>query len=587
MGLGFGIGVTLIFVVLAPFIFGQMKDHPKGLTVLFAAEMWERFSYYGMRALLIFYLTWHFLIDRTMAYQTYAAYVALVYLAPLLGGYLADKYIGFRKAVTFGAVMLVAGHGLMSLHGAPAKEVLTVEGASYEITRSHKMDQDKTRHIVIDGNKSLIEKFVQPRLESDERTITYAGANGQSQSLVGTLSVQQSALYKNILFLAMSLIVVGVGFLKPNISTCVGALYAQGDTRRDTGFTLYYMGINMGAALASIWCGYVAVRYGWGLGFGLAAIGMLIGLIVFLRGQHLLEGTAEPRDAALLKQPAIGPINYEWMVYLIGIAMTAVAYMLFQYVGIVEPLMHVTAAVVLTGIIIYMLTKLDKVERDRMIGLLVLVVSSVLFWTLFDQGPSTLNIFAADYVSESIGPVTVTAPQLQSLNPLFIVIFGMMFAALWTMLGKRGKEPNTFAKFGFAMIQIGLGFWVLKFGMNSMGIDADGNPGKVALIWVALMYFLHTTGELCLSPVGLSGVTRLSPGKIVGFMMGAWFLASSYANIVAGIIAKMTVVPEGTPPVEELAVYSSVFTKLGFAAVLLGIVLLLASPMLKKLSHGR
>ena len=587
MGLGFGIGVTLIFVVLAPFIFGQMKDHPQGLKVLFAAEMWERFSYYGMRALLIFYLTWHFLIDRTMAYQTYAAYVALVYLAPLLGGYLADKYIGFRKAVTYGAIMLVVGHGLMSIHGAPAKEVLNVDGQSYEITRSHKMDQNKTRHIVINGQKALIEKFVQPSLESDQRTVTYAGANGQSQTVVGSLSVKQSGFHKNILFLAMSLIVVGVGFLKPNISTCVGALYKQGDPRRDTGFTLYYMGINIGAALASIWCGFVAVRFGWGLGFGLAAIGMLIGLIVFLRGQHLLEGTAEPRDAALLKQPVIGRINYEWMVYLAGIAMTAVAYMLFQYVGIVEPLMHVTAAVVLTGIIIYMLTKLDKVERDRMIGLLVLVVSSVLFWTLFDQGPSTLNIFAADYVSESIGPVTVTAPQLQSLNPLFIVIFGMMFAALWTMLGKRGKEPNTFAKFGLAMIQIGLGFWVLKFGMQSMGIDANGNPGKVALIWVALMYFLHTTGELCLSPVGLSGVTRLSPAKIVGFMMGAWFLASSYANIVAGIIAKMTVVPEGTPPVEELAVYSSVFTKLGFAAVLLGIVLLLASPMLKKLSHGR
>ncbi len=594
MGLGFSLGVTFFFVLVAPIIYMQMRGHPKGLMVLFVAEMWERFSYYGMRALLIFYLTWHFLIEKGMAYQTYAAYVALVYLAPLLGGYLADKYIGFRKAVTYGALLLVAGHALMGLHGKPAQESLIVGGQTYEITRKSGFDQDKVRTIHIGGQGFNVEKIVDPTAnkensdeQSNRRIISYTDANGQVQQLDGEIKRVASPLHKNILFLAMSLIIAGVGFLKPNISTCVGALYEQGDSRRDTGFTLYYLGINIGAALASLWCAWLATKYGWTAGFGAAAIGMLFGLLVFLAGQGWLEGKAEPRDPAVLKQSFFGPLNKEWGVYLAGLGLVAAAYGAFQVVHLVKPVMHVVAAIVLTGVIVYMLTKLDKVERDRMVGLLILVVSSVLFWTLFDQGPSTLNIFAADYVDDKIGPLTITAPQLQSLNPLFIVMFGMVVAAIWTWLAKRGKEPSPFFKFGIAMVQIGLGFWVLNYGIKSMAVNPDGTLGKVAIIWVALMYFLHTTGELCLSPVGLSSVTRLSPKQIVGFMMGAWFLASSYANILAGIIAGMTVVPEGTPAVEEMAVYSSVFFKLGLGAVALGVLLMFTSPLLRKLLHGR
>ncbi len=587
MGLGFSLGVTFIFVLLAPIIFMQMRGHPRGLQVLFAAEMWERFSYYGMRALLIFYLTWHFLVERSIAYQTYGAYVALVYLAPLLGGYLADKYIGFRKGVIFGAVLLVAGHSLMSIHGAPATESIMSEGTAYELTRSENYDQSTTKFISVGDESFKINKLVQPEKGSTQRTVSFTDSSGVEQSIVGELSREISEFHRNILFLAMALIVVGVGFLKPNISTCVGALYEQGDKRRDSGFTLYYLGINIGAALASLWCGYLAYKYGWGAGFGLAAVGMILGLVLFIMGQGWLEGKAEPRDPELLKKSAFGPINYEYAVYLAGFAMVGVAYTMFQFIGVVEPTMHVIAAVVFTGIIYYMLAKLDKTERDRMIGLIILVVSSVLFWTLFDQGPSTLNIFAADYVSDSIGPVSITAPQLQSLNPLFIVMLGIPIAAIWTWLGKRGREPSPFFKFGIAMVQIGLGFWVLNWGISSMGTDAAGNIGKVAIIWVALMYLLHTTGELCLSPIGLSSVTKLSPKQIVGFMMGVWFLASSYANILAAMIAKMTVVPEGTPAVEEMAVYSDVFFKLGIGAVLLGCLLMFANPLLKKLIHER
>ena len=610
MGLGFALGVTLVFVILAPIIYMQMRGHPKGLQVLFVAEMWERFSYYGMRALLIFYLTWHFLVDRSLAYQTYAAYVALVYLAPLLGGYLADRYIGFRKAVTYGALLLVAGHSLMSLHGQPASEALIVNGQTHEISRKSGFDQSKARTIHIDGQGFTVKRIVDPTpkakaeelslgqrfinafkpsksLLTTKRIVSYEGANGELISLEGEMDRRASQKHKNILFLAMSLIIAGVGFLKPNISTCVGALYEQGDSRRDSGFTLYYLGINVGAALASLWCAYLAAQFGWAWGFGAAAIGMILGLVVFLWGQKWLDGKAEPRDPELLKQSFVGPINKEWGVYLAGLGLVALSYFAFQSVGYVRPAMHVVAIFVLTGVMIYMLTKLDKVERERMLGLIILVLTSVLFWTLFDQGPSTLNIFAADYVDDKIGPLTISAPQLQSLNPLFIVVFGMVVAAIWTRLAAKGKEPSPFFKFGIAMIQIGLGFWVLNYGIKSMGVDADGNMGKVAIIWVALMYFLHTTGELCLSPVGLSSVTKLSPVKIVGFMMGTWFLASSYANVLAGIIAEMTVVPEGTSPVEEMAVYSDVFNKLGIAAIGLGVVLILANPMLKKLLHGR
>ena len=557
--------------------------HPRGLVILFFAEMWERFSYYGMRGLLILYLTWHFLFESDFSLTLYGAYVALVYLGPLLGGYLADKYIGFRKAVTFGAILLVIGHGLMGFHGPKASETITIDGASYELTRLE-YDESKSRNIVIDGTAVPILTFEQPEKGSDVRTISYE-LDGETISATGMIDRVQSPLYSMILFLALAFIVAGVGFLKPNISTCVGALYEEGDRRRDAGFTIYYMGINLGSFLAGIFCAIAAATLGWWAGFGLAAVGMLAGLVVFVIGQDWLEGRAEPPADVDLKTPVFMGLNREWLVYGAGLVFVLVSFGLLQISGMMSLAMHGVFAVVTTGIVFYMLTRLEPVARDKMIGLLILIVSSVLFWALFDQGPSSLNLFAASHVTNEIGGWDFPAPVLQSANPLFIIIFAPIVAALWTFLGKRGKEPNAFIKFGLAMIQIGAGFYVLNLGIAGASEGADGTI-KISVIFIVLMYLLHTTGEVFLSPVGLSAVTKLSVKSIVGFMMGFWFLASSYANVIAAQVARATQVPEGAPAQESIDAYSAVYAQLGTAAVALGIILLVASPWLRKLTHG-
>ncbi len=562
--------------------------HPRGLIVLFFAEMWERFSYYGMRGLLIFYLTWHFLYDQKESYSIYGAYVALVYLLPVLGGYIADKYLGFRKAVACGAILLTLGHGVMGFHGLPGKEYLNPDGQSrYEITRSELYDADQKRHIIIDDRTFSNIQLKQLEETAEGRwSVTYSDPDsGETIELTGTIEKDVSNKSLNILFLALALIVVGVGFLKPNISTCVGALYDQGDTRRDAGFTLYYMGINIGAALASLTVGLIGFKYGWAYGFGLAAIGMLLGLVVFIIGQPWLEGRAEPKDPALLKKPVLGPLNREWLIYISGIVCIAISWLLLQYTDLVDITMHITTAVMMTGVVVYALWKLNAEERDRILVLMLLVISSVLFWALFEQAPVSLNVFAAEHVASNfLFFKNITPPQLQAFNPIFIIFFAMFFTSLWTWLSKKGKEPHVVVKFALGMIQIGLGYWVLNLGISMT--DVAGGV-KVAIIWVGLMYMLHTTGELCVSPVGLSAVTKLSPAKIVSLMMGIWFLATSYAQIIAKIISQATVVPVGTDPVVSIALYNKVYFYLGLSAVALGIVLLLASPFLHKLSHGR
>ena len=581
----------LLYLALAlvPIIFLfsmlQMQKHPRGLYVLFFAEMWERFSYYGMRALLIFYLTWHFLFESSFSLTLYGAYVALVYLGPLLGGWLADKYIGFRKAVIFGAVLLVAGHGLMGFHGPPATERLVVEGAAYELERPTYSETRDQRTILVDGGVFPVTGFVQPEEGSMERTVTFLTAAGNEATLTGTIERVRSPLYETILFAALALIVAGVGFLKPNISTCVGALYDQGDRRRDSGFTLYYMGINLGSFLSGIACGWAAANYGWSLGFGLAAIGMLAGLVMFVFGQGWLEGRADPPADVDLKTPVFAGLNREWLVYLSGLAFAAVAFVLLQFATYTSAAMYPIFGLVTLGIIIYMFTQLEADTRNAMIGLLILSISSVLFWTLFDQGPTSLNLFAGAHVTNQIGEQEFPATWLQSANPYFIIVFAPIVAALWTWLGNRGWEPNSFIKFGFAMVQIGAGFYILNVGIQTATPDAEGAL-RISVVFILLMYLLHTTGEIFLSPVGLSAVTKMSAKQIVGFMMGYWFLASSFANVIAAEVAKRTQVPEGAPTEESLAAYNAVYLQLGTSAVALGVLLIALSPLLRKLTRG-
>ncbi|MFN4024244.1 MAG: peptide MFS transporter [Hyphomonas sp.] len=572
-----------LLLVAAPIVLAlwQMRGQPRGLYVLFFAEMWERFSYYGMRALLIFYLTWHFLFDSDFSLTLYGAYVALVYLGPLVGGWVADKYIGFRKAVTFGAILLVAGHGLMGFHGPPAKESLITADATYEIVRPD-YSEARERSIVVDGEAYLLTSFVQPERGSMERRITFARA-GETVTLTGTLEREGQALYEFILFAALALIVAGVGFLKPNISTCVGALYDKGDSRRDSGFTLYYMGINLGAFLAGIWCAIAAANYGWSAGFGLAAFGMLAGLVVFVLGQGWLEGRADPPADVDLKTPVFAGLNREWLVYAGGIGFVILCFVLLQFASFTTAAMYPVFGIATAGILFYMFTRLDAEARNPMIGLLILSISSVLFWTLFDQGPTSLNLFAASHVTNNVGGWEFPAPALQSANPFFIIYFAPVVALLWTFLGNRRWEPNSYVKFGFAMLQIGAGFFILNIGIQSATPDANGML-RISVIFILLMYLLHTTGEIFLSPVGLSAVTKMSAKQIVGFMMGYWFLAVTLANVIAAEVAKRTQVPEGAPPEESLAAYNAVYLQLGGAAIVLGIILLLLSPLLRKLT---
>ena len=590
--------IITLLVALPPvaFTMWQLRKHPRGLYVLFFAEMWERFSYYGMRGILIFYLTWHFLFESAFSLTLYGAYVALVYLGPLLGGWLADRYIGFRKAVTFGAILLVMGHGLMGFHGEPAKETLVVGETAYALERPE-YSETRDRAIIVDDQAFEVLRFEQPEIGSSQRTVAFE-QDGETVTLVGTLERERSALHEIILFMALSLIIAGVGFLKPNISTCVGALYEKGDKRRDSGFTLYYVGINLGSFLAGSFCALAAAYLGWWAGFGLAAVGMLAGLIVFVLGQGWLDGAAEPPEGVDLKTPVFAGLNREWLVYLSGLGFAAVAFVLLQVanydvdlswisadlaVPFVELIMHILFTFVVLGIVVYMITQLEEQARNSMIGLLILSISSVLFWTLFDQGPTSLNLFAAAHVSNEVGGAPFPAAVLQSVNPGTIMYVAPLVALLWSWLAARGWEPNTFVKFGLGMVQIGAGFYLLNLGIQTATPDAAGAL-RISVLFIFGMYVLHTTGEIFLSPVGLSAVTKLSAPKIVGFMMGFWFLASSYANIIAAIVARATQVPEGAPAGDSLAAYNAVYLQLGTAAVALGALLIVFSPFLRKLT---
>ena len=597
--------ILITLLVAAPpvaFTMWKLREHPKGLYVLFFAEMWERFSYYGMRGILIFYLTWHFLYESSYSVTLYGAYVALVYLGPMLGGWLADRYIGFRKAVTFGAVLLVMGHGLMGFHGPPTEEALVTDSATYVLERPE-YSEARERFILVDGEALPVLSFVQPEKGSTLRTLTYE-RGGETISETGTLTRKRSPIHEYILFAALALIVAGVGFLKPNISTCVGALYEQGDTRRDSGFTLYYVGINLGSFLAGTFCAMAAAYIGWWAGFGLAAIGMLAGLVVFVLGQSWLEGTAEPPEGVDLKTPVFAGLNREWLVYLAGIGFAVIAFFLLQLANLdvpmpflgktdageaisvpfVEFLMHIIFVTAVLGIVVYMITRLEEEERNAMFGLLILTISTVLFWALFDQGPTSLNLFAAAHVNNEVGGSPFPAPVLQNVNPGTIMYLAPLIAMMWMWLAKRGLEPNVFVKFGLGIVQIGLGFYLLIIGIQTATPDAEGAL-RISVLFIFFMYVLHTTGEIFLSPVGLSAVTKLSAKQIVGFMMGFWFLASSYANIIGAMIARATQVPEGAPPEESLAAYEGVYFQLGTAAVALGAVLILASPWLVKLTR--
>jgi POT family proton-dependent oligopeptide transporter len=368
----------------------------------------------------------------------------------------------------------------------------------------------------------------------------------------------------NIFWLALALIIVGSGFLKANISVMVGQLYRLTDLRRDAAYTIFYMGINVGAALGTILVGYLGQKIGWSYGFGLAGIGMVAGLIVFVLGKKVLLGAGEA-PAPLARQK-------EFAIYGIGLAAVAVMWALVQYQGVIQNLL-IVSGVALLGYVLYESFKLDKEPRERMFAILFLIALNPLFWGLFEQAGGSFNLYTDRYVDKGGVPASV----FQSINPIYIILFAPMFAALWQWLGKRGLEPSAPAKFALALAQVGAGFLVFVWGANSVGPEV-----ATPVLFVFLLYMLHTTGELCLSPVGLSAMNRLAPSFLASLIMGAWFYMTAVGNFVAGKIGEATGGESGDMTKEAtLAIYQEI----GLITIGVSIVVLALSPIVKKWMH--
>ncbi len=479
----------------------EVVGHPKGLFVLFYAEMWERFSYYGMRALLILYLTKFWLYDDGKSNLIYGAYTALVYITPVLGGYLADRYLGQRKAVFYGGILLAIGHGFMA----------------------------------------------------------FEGMTGVTDPLV-----KQADPIINVFWLALALIIVGSGFLKANISVIVGQLYRLTDTRRDGAYTIFYMGVNTGAALGTILVGYLGETVGWAYGFGLAGIGMILGLIIFVAGKPALKGRGEP--------PVPLARNREITLYAVGLAAVAVIWFLIQYQSVVQSLLIVSGVAMLVYTL-YEAFKLPKEPRERIYAILFLIALNPVFWGLFEQAGGSLSLYTDKFVDRGGVPTSL----FQSINPIYIVLLGPVFAGLWTVLGKRGLEPSTPAKFAYALALVGAGFLVFVLGARGAGIGA-----ATPVLFVFLIYLLHTMGELCLSPVGLSAMNRLAPLHLASFIMGAWFYMTAVGNFVAGKIGEATGGENGEM---TQAGTLDIYWKIGIVTIVISVVVLALSGIVKRWMH--
>jgi POT family proton-dependent oligopeptide transporter len=590
----------------------EFLGHPVGLYVCFTTELWERFSFYGMKYLLLLYLTKYHLFTDEMGLDVLGSYAGLVYALPLIGGMIADRYLGMRKSVLFGGISLSLGHILMAVEGYQAKFYAAGTALTESLT-----------------------------LASGE--VLAAGT-----ILAADITMRDTAAL-NVFYFALALIVMGVGYLKPNISTIVGKLYSQEDPRRDSGFTIFYMGINIGSFTATLLCGWLGETYGWSYGFGAAGIGMIIGLITFTMGQKYLHGHAEPSEPEKLKKKVLGPINVEWTIYILSVPVLGIFWWLVQHepvvlltqnifliVSIVSLILYsmihkrqdqnnnvayaIAAIAILSGIIavfanlhppawmadfsaaygeqalyvsialivgfvVYGFITHYSDEFGRTVVLMILILSTIVFWALFEQSAGSMTLYADRVVDRNVGGVTVTAAQFGSLNAGFIMLLAIPFAALWTWLAKKNLEPNTPVKFGLGILQAGLGFGALVF-----GAQFPNEAGQVAMIWLVLAYLLHTTGELCLSPVGLSAVTKLSIGNVVGVSMGTWFLATALSETVATRIGKMaaidTTAGETADVATALATYSQLFEFLMWFGVGAGVFMIVISPILRRWMHG-
>ncbi len=550
----------------------EVLGHPKGLYMLFFAEMWERFSYYGMRALLTLYLVKHWLFDDSASNLIYGAYTSLVYITPVLGGWLADKYLGQRKAVLFGAVLLTAGHFFMAFEG---------DGSGY----------------------------------ANDATV-------------------------NIFWLALALIIVGSGFLKANISVMVGQLYPRTDIRRDSAYTIFYMGINLGAATGVLIAAYIGETVSWAWGFGFAGFGMLLGLIVFVLGKSLLRGNGEAPVPAKLKEKVAG-INFEWLLYVVGLLGVAVIWVLIQYQEAVGWILLLSGILLLGYVLQQALYKLpgengqvstgstrnvfyagvvgllagaavmfaqngtslisnilgglglllvisacvmeskqsENFARDRVYAMIFVILLMPLFWGLFEQAGGSMNLYTDRHVDRGGIPTTF----FQSINPIYIILLAPLFAGLWQWMAKTGKEPSAIAKMGLGIVQMGLAFVVFVWGAEQFSVTGDGGALLTPVLFLFLFYLLSTTGELCLSPVGLSAMNRLSARHMASLMMAAFFFGTAGGNYVAGFMGSLMGEGEGGDMTREAAL--EIYWAMGLVAVGVGVFVTIVSPLVKKLMH--
>ena len=567
--------------------------HPRPLARLFTTEAMERFGYYGMRALLTLYLADHFLFNDTTTTSLYGGFTALVYLTPLVGGLLADRYLGSKRSVKFGAILMAVGYFILCFGGESAKPFATIDGQRYEV--SVDKSTDAKQQYVIDGDRKLAIKG------NEDGSITLTAPDGSVDRTLAKGSFEPGAdrneLFTMIMLIGLSAVTIGNGFFKPNISTMVGSLYETGDRRRDAGFTIFYMGINLGSLGSQLACPFLADAYGWWAGFGLAAAGMAISWALIQFAGPKLAGVGDPPAndgpdrSLMIYAGAILAVPLVWFLFtnLMNAPAPVAGQGIWGYIVGLPILGQVLFATFLTSVIaipIWSLRVGTRVEFEMMVAAIVLIVFNVVFWTLFEQAGSSLTLFADRNTDLSVfGWFDITAGQTQFFNAFFIVVFAPIFSAMWLALARRGWEPGIPVKFGIALMGVGAGFLFLVWGTQFVGPDY-----RVGIWWLAGLYLLHSLAELCISPVGLSMITKLSIARIVGMMMGVWFLSISCAQYVAGVVAQVASVETVGGQVTNLKVsldtYAGVFTNIGLISAGIGVVLLLISPLIKKWMHG-
>ena len=476
--------------------------HPSGLHTLFFLELWERFSYYGMRAILVLFMVAAAeagglgLPDAT-ATAIYGLYTAGVYLLALPGGWIADRLIGQQKAVWYGGIIIASGHFALAV---PSQEMF---------------------------------------------------------------------------FLGLVLVVIGTGLLKPNVSTIVGELYPEGGSRRDAGFSIFYMGINVGAFIGPLICGFLGETVNWHYGFAAAGVGMLVGLIQYRLTQKNLGRAGLSPHAEETASTRVKLWCSVW-----GVSGLAVLFVGLVWAGVLQ-VNPVAVAGGATGLIVgvaavyfvYILARGSLVgfEKKQVMALALLFMFSAIFWSGFEQAGSSLNLFAERYTDRMVFGWEAPAAWLQSINPIFIILLAPAFAAIWVQLGRRNLDPSIPVKFALGLVSLGIGFGVMAI---ASVYAVQGS--QVLPTWLILTYLFHTMGELCLSPVGLSAVTKLSPKKFLGQMMGLWFISIALGNLFAGLLA-------GRFDDDSLADFPMLFGSVFGVTVIAGVVLLLLTPMLKRL----